>query len=497
MSNYVLVLDTNRQPLAPCHPARARELLTKGKAAVFRRYPFTVILNYVPTGTINTNFELRLDPGSKTTGIAVISKGKRGDRCILGINLHHRGDVIKKKLFDRAAYRRSRRSRKTRYRPARYLNRTRPKGWLAPSVYHRVLTTQTWIDRLMRYCPITSAKVEEVGFDTCRLKNPDIMGKEYQNGPLFNTEMREYLLKLYNHTCQYCHGASGDKVLQWEHKHPKSRGGSDSLDNSTLACKTCNKRKSNLTPKEWLIWVGNRKNPYYDALRKHLPKVINKHRPSMRDAAVMNATRYRLRDYLIALGMEPHLTPGWYTKRNRLDNAYRKDHWIDAACVGELGAKVYVPNHMRPLSVTAMGHNRRRMVAPNSYGFPNGKPKGPSKVDGFKTGDIVRAIVPKGNHKGNHVGRTVVKSSGYFKVGKNVTTNVKYLTKLHSKDGYDYINGEVSNILLYKENHLKIENYIGSKYKVVTRRKVKSGAYYMISTHSPTIIPRKSSSLPR
>ena len=38
------VLDKNKQPLMPCHPARARELLRKNKAAVYRLHPFTIIL---------------------------------------------------------------------------------------------------------------------------------------------------------------------------------------------------------------------------------------------------------------------------------------------------------------------------------------------------------------------------------------------------------------------------------------------------------------------
>ncbi|MBU52303.1 MAG: HNH endonuclease, partial [Deltaproteobacteria bacterium] len=28
----------------PCHPARARQLMRKGRAAVYRRYPFTIII---------------------------------------------------------------------------------------------------------------------------------------------------------------------------------------------------------------------------------------------------------------------------------------------------------------------------------------------------------------------------------------------------------------------------------------------------------------------
>jgi hypothetical protein len=35
----VLVLDLEKKPLMPCHPARARELLTKGRAAVYKALP--------------------------------------------------------------------------------------------------------------------------------------------------------------------------------------------------------------------------------------------------------------------------------------------------------------------------------------------------------------------------------------------------------------------------------------------------------------------------
>ncbi len=40
----VFVLDTNKRPLAPCHEAVARKLLKQGKAAIYRRFPFTIIL---------------------------------------------------------------------------------------------------------------------------------------------------------------------------------------------------------------------------------------------------------------------------------------------------------------------------------------------------------------------------------------------------------------------------------------------------------------------
>ena len=41
MSNFVFLIDANKTLMNPIHPAQARELLDKGKAAVFRLYPFT------------------------------------------------------------------------------------------------------------------------------------------------------------------------------------------------------------------------------------------------------------------------------------------------------------------------------------------------------------------------------------------------------------------------------------------------------------------------
>ncbi|MEL6526890.1 MAG: RRXRR domain-containing protein, partial [Chloroflexota bacterium] len=67
---YVFVVDKNKEPLMPCHPARARELLKKGKAAVFRQYPFTIIL--LERGDTQET-QVKVDPGSKTTGLAIVA----------------------------------------------------------------------------------------------------------------------------------------------------------------------------------------------------------------------------------------------------------------------------------------------------------------------------------------------------------------------------------------------------------------------------------------
>ena len=40
----VFVLDTQKRPLNPVHPGRARLLLTQRRAAIIRHYPFTIIM---------------------------------------------------------------------------------------------------------------------------------------------------------------------------------------------------------------------------------------------------------------------------------------------------------------------------------------------------------------------------------------------------------------------------------------------------------------------
>ncbi len=221
MSNFVFVLDTNKQPLTPCTPGIARSLLKAGKAAVFRQYPFTIILKKAVNLKEIKSCQLKLDPGSVTTGIAIL----QANNLIWAAELTYRGQQIKDDLESRRSLRRSRRNRQTRYRQPRFLNRTREKGWLPPSLEHRILTTKTWVDKLIKFCPISSIAMEMVKFDCQKLDNPDISGVEYQQGTLYQYEVREYLLEKWNRTCAYC-GAK-DVPLEVEHIKPKSKGGSN------------------------------------------------------------------------------------------------------------------------------------------------------------------------------------------------------------------------------------------------------------------------------
>jgi 5-methylcytosine-specific restriction endonuclease McrA len=273
-----LVLSNTKKPLMPCTPKRARLLLERKKAAVFRLYPFTIILKDREDGATQP-VELKTDPGSKTTGIALVAHGQTQNKVVLAINLQHRGNAIKSSLEKRRGVRRSRRNRHTRYRQARFNNRTRNQGWLAPSLMSRVYNVTTWGHRLAKFSPISSCAVETVRFDMQKMVNSEISSTEYQQGALFGYEVREYLLEKWGRQCVYCE--KENVPLEVEHIQPKSKGGSNRVSNLTISCRGCNTKKGS----------GNIK----DFLKKKsdlLAKILRIAKAPLRDAAAVNATRY-------------------------------------------------------------------------------------------------------------------------------------------------------------------------------------------------------------
>ena len=244
--SYVFVVDTNRKPLKPVHPGEARYLLKVGKAAVLKRYPFTLILKRATDHPSLEPLRVKIDPSSRTTGIAVVNDAT--GKVVFAAELSHRGQAIRDALLHRRGVRRGRRARHTRYRKPRFHNRTRPQGWLAPSLMSRVLHVLTWVKRLMRVCPITAISQELVRFDLQQMENPQVTGVEYQQGTLAGYETREYLLEKWQRRCAYC--AKENVPLQMEHIVPRAKGGSDRIRNLTLACEKCNSAKGTQEIKE-------------------------------------------------------------------------------------------------------------------------------------------------------------------------------------------------------------------------------------------------------
>jgi hypothetical protein len=184
----VLVVDQERRPLAPVHPGSARWLLSHGQAAVLHRAPFTLILKRVGLETRPEPLRLKLDPGSHTTGLAVVNDGT--GHVVWAAELTHRGEEVKHALDQRRGVRRSRRQRHTRYRQPRFCNRRRKPGWQPPSRQSRVQNVLTWVERLRRWCPLGALSLELVKFDTQRLQQPEIRGTAYQQGELAGYELR-------------------------------------------------------------------------------------------------------------------------------------------------------------------------------------------------------------------------------------------------------------------------------------------------------------------
>ena len=408
-----------------CHPARARAMLKAGTAAVLRRFPFTIILKTEKPEAIIKAVTVKADPGSKTTGLALVDPD---GRVLFAAELTHRGASIKKSMDARRAYRRGRRSRNLRYRAPRFDNRVRPEVWLPPSLTHRVLTTMTWVERFRRFCKVDELAIERVKFDMQLMRNPEISGVEYQQGTLSGYSVREYLLEKFNRTCVYCN--KSNVPLQIEHVHAKSRGGSNAVSNLAIACDPCNKEKDAL-PVE--VFLKDKPDV--------LAKLLRQMKSSLKDAAAVNATRNAIFDAFLKTGLPVEEGTGAQTKFNRTRLDYPKAHWIDAACVGGSGATVTLDPSHQPLLIKAFGHGVRQRCKSDAFGFPGAAAPRNKAFAGYQTGDLVKADIPKGKYEGIHHGRIAIRHRPSFRLTTEATVldvHPKYLTTIQRADGYAY-----------------------------------------------------------
>jgi 5-methylcytosine-specific restriction endonuclease McrA len=423
----VFVLDTTQQPLNPVHPGRARLLLKQGKAAVYRRFPFTLILKHAVEQPMLHPLRVKIDPGSQTTGLAVVDDAS--GEVVWAAELTHRGQQIKRTMDKRRAARRSRRQRKTRYRKPRFTNRSKRTGRLPPSLESRVSNIITWVRRLRCLCPIMVISQELVRFDTQAMDTPDIEGIEYQHGQLSGYEVREYLLLTWNHQCAYCDAR--EVPLELDHIHPRSKQGSNRVSNLTLACHPCNQRKGNQD-----IYAFLRDEP------ERLARILSQVKAPRRDVAAVNTTRWALCERLTALGLPVELGSGGLTKYNRATRGLPKTHWLDAACAGHTTPPRLEVSGIVPLQITAIGHGSRQMCRMDKYGFPRTGPKQHKRVKGFQTGDVVRAVVPGGRKAGTYVGKVAVRASGSFNIVTSQGTvqgiSHRFCRLIARSDGYSY-----------------------------------------------------------
>lgn len=419
----VLVVDQQKKPLMPCSEKRARLLLSGGRAVVQRHFPFIIRLKdrRVEDSQVQP-VALKLDPGSRTTGIALVrvehSEAGEVHHALHLAHLTHRGQEVHRRLGQRAGYRRRRRSANVRYRPPRFLNRRRVKGWFPPSLRSRMDNVLTWARRYHRWVPLSRIEVEQVRFDLALMQNPELAGVAYQQGELAGWEMRAYLLEKFGRRCVYC--GKQEVPFEIEHVRPRSRGGSDRVSNLVLACHACNQAKGNQTAAEF----------------GHV-EVEQQAKTPLKDACAVNATRFALVECLASLKLPIGTWSGGRTRWNRARFQIEKTHAHDALCVGDLAG--VARGRGLTLSIEATGRGSHCRTNVDSSGFPRGLLTRQKRIRGFATGDLVRAVVPPPRKTaGKHTGRVAVRSSGSFRVGKIDGINAKYCRLVQRADGYVY-----------------------------------------------------------
>ncbi|WP_268250737.1 RNA-guided endonuclease IscB [Streptomyces djakartensis] len=437
------MLSREGHPLMPCHPARARELLHKGRARVVRQVPFVIRLKDRTRDESEVQgVQLRIDPGSKGTGLVLTDEKKESHdqggavitvrRGLVAIELQHRGDQIRAGLRQRAGYRRRRRRANLRYRSSRSANRARRAGWLPPSLRHRVETTFSLADRLCRWAPVTEIHVERAAFDTHSLSAGRFLhGTEYQHGPLTGTTVRAHLRARWNAGCAYC-GMSG-VPLNVEHLRPRSRGGSNRISNLVVACVPCNKAKGNMPVETFLALRPDR-----------LATILSQAKVPLDDAAAMNATSQQLTHALAGLGRP---VDGWnsrLTKTNRLATGLDKTHTLDALCVGPLdraaGDRI-VSFSRQVLTAKANGRGSYARTTPDKHGFPRLLRTRAKQHYGYVTGDLVRAVIPTGKWAGTWTGRVSVRARGQHSLTTptgRINVSHRNLRLLQRGDGYGW-----------------------------------------------------------
>ena len=363
MDNYVPVLTIKGRPLAPCHPKRARSLVRAGKAQFKHRYGIRCIVltrTNVPKLRGRCKLQLRIDPGARHTGIAITRDSADTSRTVgLALVINHRGRTIKKAMTKRRQMRRGRRYRKTRYRKPRFDNRTRPAGWLPPSLLSRLQNAITWVRRLSKILPITELHVETSVFDPQLLRDPEIQGIEYHQGPLYSTNLRAAVLHRDANKCIYCSRSGKRQRLELDHVVPRSNGGTKRYDNLVAACRPCNHKRSNQPIEQWL-----KRRP------AKLKEVKARLGMELADATHMNVILPRLLKELRSNGWTVVEHSAASTAAGRRLCSVEKSHHGDAAMTGCPAQLRYIPTG--PITIDAKGRGNRQRIMPDQHGTPKG-----------------------------------------------------------------------------------------------------------------------------
>jgi 5-methylcytosine-specific restriction endonuclease McrA len=360
----VYVLHQDGTPLMPTKPAKARHLLRAGKAVVANTEPFTIQLT-APSGKRTQPITVGVDLGAKTIGVAAVGN----DRVLYQGEVTLRTDVHRR-METRAMYRRTRRSRKLRYRSPRFSNRaaSRCKGRLPPSIRSRSDTTIKAVRRVARFLPVSTIVVETANFDTQAMRNEKRLPNwAYQRGPLYGEEnIKMYVRARDRYICVYC-GERFPTRLEVDHVVPRSRGGPTTPDNLVASCHDCNQRKGNQTAAEF-----------------GYPNIQKKVRRTLAAAAHTQAGKTATIEGLGEIA-PVELTYGYVTKIDRQNLGLPKTHYYDAVAIACKGQPVKMLPWREECKAVSRGAYQQRRGPHSQY-----VARLPYEVFGFRQWDKVQ-----------------------------------------------------------------------------------------------------------
>ena len=400
-TNRCLVVGSDGAPLMPCTVQRAAKLRKKGRARLHSPKPYCIRIvdrkaSDPDVAAVET--EVRVDPGGRHTGIAMVLKLENEDRIVYQEEIQHRSD-ISQRLLERKAHRRRRRGTKW-FRKPRFDNRRRSADRLPPSL-ESIASNQ--LHRTSRLAELGGARrvtVETAKFDTQKVLRGELEGIEYQQGPLYRTHLRAFIAEREQHRCAYCRKGDWEDRTRFnlDHVLARARGGATNVGNLVWACETCNRAKG-AQPIETFL--------------EHHPERLERIRGRKRTPLAAAGKQKWLCDTLVqrlqARGLTVTQTTGADTATARRSNDIAKSHANDAACTGASGR---VTKLRRPEQLKAVGHGRRKQIK----GLPTGEylawrheppsvrraleaPRHaahPHTVHGIRTGDRVRITGRKG-----------------------------------------------------------------------------------------------------
>lgn len=396
--------------LMPTHSAKARVLLKEGKAKVIQRTPFSIQLLYETTEEVQP-ITAGIDDGGIHVGVACIA----GNKVLYQETIKLRTD-IKGKMDTRRSYRKSRRSRKTRYRKPRFLNRTRPEGWLPPSIQSK----KDAIVRTIKKLPLPKPaliRLEDAYFDFQAMDNPEISGKEYQQGPVFYEKNYKSAAKTRDgHQCRVC---KGEDHLQVHHVKPRSEGGTDKLSNLMTLCKECHQKHH----REGLP-LPKQKSSFY-MFASHVQQGKNYLQAELRKIAPLQTTF------------------GYITSYHRKKANIEKSHVNDAVMIANPTSKPN-PEYIQTKCVEFRKRSLHEATARKGRKEPNRTQKRNEKnrfrLKGFQRLDTVKAFGHEGyisGFTGSYSCRILNKEGDYIRKPRKSYTNVNLseVTLLHHNQG--------------------------------------------------------------